>query len=298
MTANWIAADWATARLRVWVMDAQDQVISELSSARGINLLEPADYEPTLLDLLERHLPRRGKLPVLICGMVGSRQGWIEVPYLPAPCAPPDLRKAVSAETQDGRLDVRILPGVSQSDPADVMRGEETRIAGFMAEHPNFDGVICLPGTHTKWVQVSAGEIVSFRTAMTGELFALLSDRSILRHSLADKGWDEPAFVAALQDAIAGPQHLTARLFGLRAESLLQDLPPRTARARLSGLLIGVDLAGARGYWLGQNVAVVGAGGLAGHYVRALTEQGVAPLRADAADMTLAGLRAARKAAA
>ncbi|MFC3119708.1 2-dehydro-3-deoxygalactonokinase [Jhaorihella thermophila] len=298
MTANWIATDWGTSRLRVWVMDARDQVIAELSSARGVNLLGPADYEPTLLDLLERHLPRRGKLPVLICGMAGSRQGWVQAPYVSVPCAPPDVRQAMAVETEDKRLDVRILPGVSQSDPADVMRGEETRIAGFMAAHPNFDGVVCLPGTHTKWVQVSAGEIVSFRTAMTGELFALLSDRSILRHSLTDKGWDEPAFVAALQDAMGAPQHLTARLFGLRAESLLENLPPRAARARLSGLLIGVDLAGAKGYWLGQNVAVVGSGGLAGHYVRALTEQGVAPLRADAADMTLAGLRAARKAAA
>ena len=298
MTANWIAADWGSTRLRAWVIDARGTVVAELASARGAHQLAPGDFEPALLGLLERHLPRRGRLPVLVCGMAGSRQGWVETPYVPVPCTPPSLRQAMPVATQDGRLDIRILPGVSQADPPDVMRGEETAIAGFMAEHPCFDGVICLPGRHTKWVQVSAGEIVSFRSAMTGELFALLSERSILRHSLTEEGWDEPAFVAAVRDAIGAPQHLTARLFGLRAESLLEGLPARTARARLSGLLIGADLAGAKGYWLGQNVAVVGTGGLAGHYVRALTGQGVAPLRADGADMMLAGLRAAREAAA
>ena len=103
-----------------------------------------------------------------------------------------------------------VLPGLSQARPADVMRGEETQIAGLLAADPGFDGVACLPGTHTKWARVSAGEVVSFRTCMTGELFALLSERSVLRHAVGGEGFEEAAFAEALSDAIARPEALAA----------------------------------------------------------------------------------------
>ena len=90
----------------------------------------------------------------------------------------------------DPRLTVPVIGGPAPDKPADVMRGEETQIAGFFFENQGFDGVLCLPGTHSKWVQISAGEIVSFRTFMTGEIFALLADRSVLRHTL-DQEWDD-----------------------------------------------------------------------------------------------------------
>ena len=90
---------------------------------------------------------------------------------------------------------------MSQSKPADVMRGEETQISGYLAQNPNFNGSICLPGTHTKWVQISAGEIVSFRTFMTGELFNIISKHSILRHSV-DEGWDEKAFLESVSEGM------------------------------------------------------------------------------------------------
>ncbi len=142
-------------------------------------------------------------------------------------------------------------PACQQDRPADVMRGEETQVAGVLALHPGFDGVICHPGTHSKWVQVSAGEVVSFQTYMTGEIFALLSTQSVLRHSLAE-GWDDAAFDAGVADALQSPEKFAARLFSLRAEFLLHGLTPAKARARLSGLLIGIELAGAKPYWLGQ----------------------------------------------
>jgi 2-dehydro-3-deoxygalactonokinase len=182
---------------------------------------------------------------------------------------------------------------VKQVSPGDVIRGEETQIVGFLARNPTYDGILCLPGTHSKWVHVSAREIVSFRTFLTGELFALLSRSSVLHHSVASDGWDDDAFTAALSDTIAKPETLASALFSIRAEALLHNLQGATARARLSGLLIGSELAAARPYWLGQQVALIGEPDLCHTYATALQAQGVSPILAEGPAMTLAGLAAA-----
>lgn len=295
---DWIAVDWGTSRLRAWAMK-DGRAMAEASSDAGMGALDPDGFEPALLALIDDWLAPSGRTLVVACGMVGARQGWAEAPYLTAPCRPHDAGGFVAAPACDRRLDIRIAPGIKQSDPADVMRGEETQIAGLIAVDPEFDGVFCLPGTHSKWVRVSAGEVVGFRTFMTGELFALLAERSVLRHSVdaaADAPWDEAAFDAGVADAMARPEALSGRLFGLRAETLLEDLPATAARARLSGLLIGVELAAAKGWWLGQNLALIGEAPLAHRYGAALAAQGVsAPVR-PTADATLAGLSAARRA--
>jgi len=252
--------------------------------------LKPDQFEPALLDVIAPWLGPR--TPVLACGMVGARQGWVEARYRAVPCPPTDLSALTRVATQDPRLDVRIAPGLSQSKPADVMRGEETQLAGALAVHPGFDGVFCLPGTHSKWVHVSAGEVVSFQTFMTGEMFSLLSTHSVLRHSLTTEGWDDSAFDAGLSDAISRPDRIAARLFSLRAEGLLHGMTAPQARARLSGLLIGIELAGAKPYWLGQSVKLIGASNLSALYARALAAQGLQAERLDATACTLAGLSA------
>lgn len=294
---DWIAVDWGTSNQRAWLMDARHGVIERREAARGMNTLDRGDYEAALLDLVGDALPAAGRVPVVICGMAGARQGWAEAPYRAVPCAPPALAQAVAAPVTDPRLDVRILPGIRQDSPADVMRGEETQIAGIFRERPEFDGVICLPGTHTKWVQVSAGEVVSFRSFMTGELFALLAGQSVLRHTVAAEGWDDGAFAEAVAEGMAHPARLAAQLFSLRAEALLAGLAPGVSRARLSGLLIGMELAGARPYWLGQNLLLVGSGGATGAYAAALAAQGAEAEIVPVENVTLAGLIAARASA-
>ena len=280
----WIAVDWGTSHLRAWLMGRDATVVERRQSDAGMGALDTDGFEPALHALVGDAMP----VPVLACGMVGSRQGWAEAPYATVPCAPPGVSDAV----QVPGTDVRILPGVKQARPADVMRGEETQIAGYLATHPGFDGVICLPGTHTKWVHISAGEIVSFRTAMTGEMFALLSTQSVLRHSVGT-GWDATSFTAGVDQALSRPEALAASLFSLRAEGLLDELNPDAARARLSGLLIGAELASMRPYWLGQTVALIGADSLSRAYADALSMQGVPCHSAGVEDMTLAGLTAA-----
>ena len=288
ITPVWIAVDWGTTTLRAWAIGPGGRVLAEATSDDGMGKLTRDGFEPALVRLIAPWLA--ASPPVIACGMVGSRQGWCEAPYRTVPCTPLDRGALVAAPTTDPRLSVRIAPGLKQTGPADVMRGEETQIAGALALMPGYDGILCLPGTHSKWAQISAGEVVSFQTYMTGEIFALLSESSVLRHGMQGGGWDDAAFDAAVSDALSRPERFGARLFSLRAEGLVAGLTPAAARARLSGLLIGTELAAARPYWLGQQVTLVGADKLAAVYARALAAQGVEARLLSATDCTLAGL--------
>ncbi|PYE85901.1 2-dehydro-3-deoxygalactonokinase [Pseudoroseicyclus aestuarii] len=290
---DWIAVDWGTSRLRAWAMSASGEVLDTASSDDGMGRLTSDAFEPALRALTGSWLPAGGlaSVPVIACGMVGARQGWVEAAYGRVPCPPlgPDLTRA------PGTMDVRIIAGLSQASPPDVMRGEETQIAGLIALRPGWDGVVCLPGTHSKWAEISAGEVVSFRSFMTGELYAALAEHSVLRHSLTAEETEVAAFDAAVSETLSRPERLAGGLFGIRAAGLLDGLEPRAARGRLSGLLIGAELAAAKPYWLGREVALIGAGPLAALYARALTAQGVPAEAFDATDTTLAGLTAAWK---
>ena len=288
MKADWIAVDWGTTNLRAFAMGPEG-IRAEAMSEDGMGRLTPSDFEPALIQLIEPWLGP-GVTPVLACGMVGSRQGWCEAPYRATPCTPMDVGQMVRVPVRDPRITVQIVPGLKQVKPADVMRGEETQIAGALALDPAFDGAMCLPGTHSKWVQISAGEVVSFQTYLTGEMFALLSTQSALRHGMEATGWDEDAFDLGVANGMARPERLAAHLFRLRAEGLIADLGPDAARAQLSGLLIGAELAAARPYWLGARVVLVGSPALTALYARALAAMGAPSQTLPAKDCTIAGL--------
>lgn len=292
MKTEWIAVDWGTTNLRAFAM-GRNGVLAQASSEDGMGRLDRDGFEPALLRLVGPWLREGTVTEVIACGMVGSRQGWHEAPYRSVPCVPLDPASLVVAPTRDARIRVRLVPGLKQTVPADVMRGEETQIAGALALLPGFDGVVCLPGTHSKWAHVSAGEVVSFQTFMTGEMFALLSQASVLRHGMQGEGWDEAAFDAGLSDSLSRPERIGAKLFGIRAEGLIAGLSASAARSRLSGLLIGVELAAARPYWLGQAVAIVGSEGISASYARALRAMGVEPRLVNGGEAVLAGLAAA-----
>ena len=287
----WIAVDWGTSALRATRMDG-DRVLERRETGAGMGGLAADAFEGALLSLVDDWLQDGGVAEVLASGMVGARQGWHEAPYRAVPC-PPLGDDPVAAPVRDRRLRVRIVPGLAQRRPhPDVMRGEEVQIAGVLARHDGFDGCVCLPGTHTKWAHVSAGEVVSFRTAMTGEVFALLAERSVLRHSMAGEGWDGAAFDAALSDALSRPEILLARLFQLRAADLLDGQDAGAARAVASGLLLGAELASTRPWWLGRDVVVCGTARTAPPYLRALGAQGIRTTAVPAEEATLAGLAA------
>jgi len=290
---TWIAADWGTSNLRVWAMSDDDAVQGKSESDQGMGTLSAGAFEPTLREAIAPW--HQSPLTVIACGMVGARQGWVEAPYSQVPCTP-DGAAPIKITTLGNDLTVYVLPGLKQLQHPDVMRGEETQIAGFLKRNPNWDGVICLPGTHSKWVQVSAGEVVSFQTFLSGELFSLLAYNSVLKHSVESTAFDQEAFLDAVSQTLSKPAIFAAKLFELRASDLLNDTDPKIARSRLSGLIIGAEIAAAKPYWLGQRVALIGAEYISNYYAAALAAQSTPTQIEDATEMTLAGLIAARHA--
>ena len=290
-----IAADWGTSNLRIWGIDHRGQVIDTINNGKGMSSLIPSEFEPHLISLIESWLPKEGnaKCPIIICGMAGAKNGWKEAAYLKAPCPPINKKKIIQVETDDQRISVSIVPGIMQTSPPDVMRGEETQIAGYLSKNPDFDGIICLPGTHTKWVHISANEIVSFKTFMTGEIFLSLSERSILKNSVQSNEFDPTSFLHAFEDTYSNPALLSSKLFGLRAADLLENTSTKFLKSKLSGYLIGSELAGAKSYWLGQNIVMIGNDDLCVLYEKALKKLGLDATIENTQNVTLNGLKQA-----
>ncbi|CTQ57571.1 2-dehydro-3-deoxygalactonokinase [Roseibium album] len=288
--ADWIAVDWGTTNLRVWALDSSGCEMIHRSSDKGMGGLAANEFEPALLELVADLLAPEIKTPVIVCGMAGSRQGWAEAPYKTTPCTPPSLEDATVVHAADSRLDVRILPGIKQRDPTDVMRGEETQISGFLADNPGYSGTLCLPGTHTKWVAVRDGVVEHFRTFMTGEMFALLSSRSVLRHSLSAREIDHDTFEQAVADAAENPQEIAASLFGIRAAGLIAGLTGEAARGRLSGYLIGAELAAVRDGFDLAAITLLGSDQISKAYHSALGRLGYRATLLNAETITLNGL--------
>ena len=290
-----IAADWGTSNLRVWGIDHQGKVVNTITNGKGMSSLMPNEFEPYLIGLIENWLPKekKAKCPIIICGMAGAKTGWKEAAYLKAPCPPINEEKIIQLETEDQRISVSIIPGIMQKSPPDVMRGEETQIAGYLSKNPDFDGIICLPGTHTKWVHISAGEIVSFKTFMTGEIFLSLSEHSILKSSVQSDDLDPTSFLEAFEDTYSNPALLSSKLFGLRAADLLENTSTKLLKSKLSGYLIGSELAGAKSYWLGQNIVMIGNNDLCILYQKALKKLGLNATIENAQNVTLYGLQEA-----
>ncbi|MFN3614513.1 MAG: 2-dehydro-3-deoxygalactonokinase [Rubrimonas sp.] len=294
--ASWLAVDWGSSRLRVWAMGPDDRPAAHASADRGMGALAPDDFEPALLALVEPWLTTGASVPVLVCGMAGAREGWAQADYAPQGTPIVDYPLEPARPRTDSRLDVRILRGLRQDEPADVMRGEETQIAGLMAIAPAFRGLVCLPGTHGKWALVGNGAVASFRTVLTGEMFDLLANRSILRHGLDPRAGDDAAFDGGVKDVLSAPTSAPALLFGVRANSILNGLSPAAAGARLSGLLIGAEIAATLDLGApGDPVVIVGAAALAERYARALALAGRSATILSGEEAVLSGLVAARR---
>ncbi len=283
ITATWIAVDWWTSRLRAWAMEGRS-VLAEVTSDEGMGGLTSDQFEPALLRLVDPWLGP-GTTPVLACGMVGARQGWQEAPYRMIPCTPVTQGETLRVQTRDPRLDVQIIAGLAQTEPADVMRGEEVQIAGYLGLEPDFDGVLLLPGTHSKHVRIAGGRVTGFTTHMTGELFNLISAQTILRHSLAEGPHNADAFAKGV--VIGGAGQALERLFSLRAEGLVGNADPVAARGKLSGMLIGAELAALD---VDCPVTVIGSGPLCALYLAALGQIGILATGHDGGDLVRRGL--------
>ena len=284
-----ILVDWGTTNLRAYLADRTGAVIDRRSSDQGI--LAAADRFAEVFRDIAGHWCGAG-LPVVMSGMIGSRQGWVEAPYLDCPA---DLAgiMAQAAKVPDLRNAV-ILPGVTYVSPEgnrDVMRGEETKIFGALGSGDDAGAVLCLPGTHSKWAEVEGGRLLRFATAMTGELFAVLRRHSILSRMMPDgePAHDASAFARGLVRSrqLGG---LANHLFSVRAEALFGTVAPEAGSSYLSGILIGHEVA-AMAAMFGRKTVTLVAGPL--HrplYEQAMERAGMQVRSIDAEDAVIAGL--------
>jgi 2-dehydro-3-deoxygalactonokinase len=274
-----LAIDWGTSSLRGALLGDGGDPIEERTHSRGILTVAPGEF-PQVFDRLFGDWMNGARL-CLMAGMVGSRQGWQEARYCACPAGFDDIA-AHLAWVQPGRI--AIVPGLTcarealAGEPAlathDVMRGEETQVAGALRLLGVDAGTLVLPGTHSKWVRVAGGRIESFATYMTGEFFALLRQHSILGRTLppADAGPDDAAFALGVRVALQGASLLNTA-FSARTVALFDQLAEDRRTDYLSGLVIGEELRAQPA--IDGTVIVVGADALTQRYRHALALQGV-----------------------
>lgn len=267
-----IGVDWGTSSLRAFRIGRDGAVIDRRTSARGIMTITDRQYEPVLRAQIGDWLAA-GETRILLCGMIGSRQGWREAGYLPCPAGIDDLAAHLVPVGFDGAT-AMIVPGIAAEDAdgvPEVMRGEETQILGAASDEPM---VACLPGTHSKWASVDGRRIEGFATYMTGEMFAALSGHTILARTLRRAPIDDTGFDAGLARAkTAGG--LLHHAFGVRTLVLRGGMSEAAAFSYLSGLLIGHELAAVfAGGVADGKVQVIGAGALTALYARAIGARG------------------------
>jgi 2-dehydro-3-deoxygalactonokinase len=289
-----IGVDWGTSSFRGCLIDDRGAVLERVAAPSGILAVPAGGFEAELVHRVGPWLAAHPGLPVLLSGMVTSRQGWRELPYLACPASPDRLALALGALTLEDGRPVRLVPGLSTRRPdglPDVLRGEETQILGALAEAPAARTLL-LPGTHSKWVSVEAGVVRGFWTFMTGELYAVLKGHSILGRLAEGEVLDEPGFargVAVGLEAEAGRGGSLGRLFSARALVLAGELAGAAVASYLSGLLIGCELREAAALVAGEApVLLVGEPGLTARYARALELAG-RPYAVAAADAAARG---------
>jgi len=275
-----IGMDWGTSSLRAFLIGAQGEVLDSVTTREGIMQIPDRNFD-AVFDRLVGSFPSNAGLPIVVSGMITSRNGWVETPYVTMPTGPEHLAQSlVRHQSQSGAL-IHFVTGATTehiSGP-DVMRGEETQIIGSAALGLS-DGIFVMPGTHSKWVHVALGKIQDFATYMTGEVFASLKDHTILGTLMEMSDFDLSAFqkgVSAAQDRRANLLH---DLFHVRTLPLMGKLKETETADFLSGLLIGTEIVAALKKNETKRVTIVGRNDLADRYEIALQAVGISCQRA------------------
>ncbi len=263
-----IAVDWGTSNFRAYRLSEEGAIMARRSSPLGILRVSGGEFARALQAEIGDWLAA-GEREVLLCGMVGSRQGWIEAKYLPIPAGIEDLVGALVTVPFPG-AQVRLVPGVMGSDVAgvpEVMRGEETAAMGIL-DACGGEALVCFPGTHSKWLQIADRRITRFTTFMTGEMYSAVRQSTILgRMMTGEAAADNPAFLAGVTRA-GQAGGLLHHLFGVRTLGLMGRLREEDSASYLSGLLIGHDVLAAM--QPGVRVHLVGTAALCRLYAEAI----------------------------
>lgn len=284
-----IGIDWGTSSLRAYRLTPDGAIADRRDTQRGILSVAAGGFPDALREVAGDWIAQ-GETRILMSGMVGSRQGWVEAPYLPCPAGLGGLASAaIRLPFEDA--DLRLLPGLSCRDRhgvPEVMRGEETQLLGALGDAPA-EATACLPGSHSKWARLAGGRVLGFTTHFTGEAFAALSGHTILGRMMDPAAPHHPgAFARGVARAKQGGG-LLHHLFGLRAASLFGEIGEAEAASFLSGLLIGHEVAAALEDGVAPPIVLIGSEALAARYAAALDAFGV-PRRAAGPDAAARGL--------
>lgn len=250
--ASLLALDWGSSGLRAFLIDAQGLTLATRSSAQGASVMngKPEAYLAALEQIAGDWLLASPQLPLIACGMVGAKHGWREAPYADCPAGEADLAaRTITVDANNGRS-LRIVPGLLHQPPGlppDVMRGEETQLLGAIQLYPQLADAACvvMPGTHSKWAELRDAQVRGFVSQMTGELYALLRQHSVLGRLMpeASAAVDAGAFLKGVQAARDhGELGLAHQLFAVRTLGLMEQLPASGLADYMSGLLIGHEL--------------------------------------------------------
>ncbi|WP_155263964.1 2-dehydro-3-deoxygalactonokinase [Sphingomonas segetis] len=282
---GFIAVDWGTTNRRAYLVDSDGRQAGEFEDARGVLSLEPADFPAAVAEIRQK----LGDKPLLLAGMIGSNRGWKDAPYVPCPASIDDL---VAKLVWVGEREA-IVPGLSYlgDGRADVMRGEEVQLLGGVAAGlVDSNALVCHPGTHNKWTVLHQARIHSFRTVMTGELFSLLKEHSILSDLLQGTVGDDDVFRNAARHAVFN-ESLPAELFSVRASVLLGQMKKEDAASHASGLLIGTDVRIGLAVPTGAQVVVMGRPELTRLYAAALGQANREAIELDGEQCFVAGIQ-------
>ncbi len=281
----YLAVDWGTSNVRAWRINEAGAAEAACEMPLGVGRIAKGDAPAVFARI--RAATHCDDLPALLCGMIGSTLGWREAPYVACPASAADLIPALVRPSAG----VAIVPGLRAegiTGAPDVMRGEETQVFGWRALYAEpAEAHLCLPGTHSKWVRLEGSRLTQFTTALTGELYDVLTKHSVLRADTSVERAD--AFLLGVNAAGDGGA-LSSRLFGARARVVTGSADAASTASYLSGLLIGAEIA-ALAPSTGR-VTLIGAPALTTLYARALQHRGLSAREEDGADAVIAGLNA------
>ena len=243
-----IALDWGSTRFRGWLLDPKGIEIDKIDEEFGILKINHTQYIDVFDQLLGSWIKEHGSIQIIAAGMIGSRQGWMEAPYLDCPAGPEQLAQnltylKINSKLIDNPLSMAIVPGIQyfENGIPDVMRGEETQVAGLLWSQHQV-GLCILPGTHSKWVFINEGRIESFTTFMTGEIFSLMEKHSIVNRLMVGKSFNRDDFLFGCKQSLNSSYGFLKQIFSARTMGLFDKVKPRGIHSYLSGIVIGNEI--------------------------------------------------------
>ncbi len=285
-TIDWIAIDWGTTNFRAWIIKDK-KILKEINKPHGIKNIPDKNFEKTLINNIKLPNKINNKIKILSCGMIGSKQGWFDTGYNENLIIKKNI--LVKVKTKNKNLDFYIVKGIFQNNPYDVIRGEETQILGYLHSNKKFSGFICLPGTHSKWVKIMKGKVIKFKTYMTGELFEVISNHSILKHSINDKKINTKIFTNAVSKSQKINFNFFDHLFEFRSRTLLTN-KKYYPKSEILGYLIGSEIKSNFDNIKNLEVVIIGSNDNSKLYSQAMKELKIKNTIVDSKNITITAL--------